>query len=265
MTKPNGTIFINYRKDDSNWNALALYNELQKYFDQDQLFKDFNAIQPGDDFVLSIQRALTKCDVLLVVIGRYWLNVKNNSGMRRLDDPDDFVRIEIATALERGIPVIPVLFDNVPIPTSQELPENLKALSRRQAVDINPNGFEDDVKRLAKAIEKVLGADDPAPSNPKIPKPNGNKIINNPPPGKPDNNLVWGILTTLLCCLPLGIVSIVHASKVDSLYNAGQYEEARQEAAKAKQWAIYAVITGVIFYILYIILVGIGTGLQSRY
>ncbi len=104
-----GTIFINYRKDDSSWNALALYNELQKYFSREQIFKDFNTILPGDDFVVSIDNALRKCDVLLVVIGKSWLDMKDVTGQRRLDDPDDFVRLEVATALARNIQVIPVL------------------------------------------------------------------------------------------------------------------------------------------------------------
>ena len=101
-----GTIFINYRKDDSSWNALALYNELQKYFTKDQIFKDFNTILPGDDFVVSIDNALRKCDVLIVVIGKSWLDMKDVTGRRRLDDPDDFVRLEVATALSRNIQVI---------------------------------------------------------------------------------------------------------------------------------------------------------------
>jgi hypothetical protein len=267
MPKSNGTIFINYRKDDSNWNALALYNELQKYFDKSRIFKDFNAIQPGDDFVLSIENALSRCDVLLVVMGRQWLNVKNSNSIRRLDDPNDYVRIEIATALERGIQVIPVLFDNTPIPSTQQLPDNLKALSRRQAIEINPNGFEDDVRRLAIAIKKVLGEDETTP-----PSTNGihageNKIVNNPPQAKPDNYLVWAIITTLLCCLPLGIVSILHAGKVDNLYNSGQYEQAKIESAKAKQWAVYAVIAGGIVYVLYFILLALGlnTDYNTRY
>jgi len=265
MPNTNGTIFINYRKDDSNWNALALYNELQKYFDKSRLFKDFNAIQPGDDFVLSIEQALSKCDVLLVVIGRQWLQVRNSNNIRRLDDPDDYVRIEIATALERGIQVIPVLFDNTPIPAPQQLPDNLKALSRRQAIEINPNGFEDAVKRLAVAIKKVLKEDDYAPANANHLKSDETKTLNNPPLTKPDNYLVWAIITTLFCCLPLGIVSILHAGKVDNLYSSGQYEAAKQESAKAKQWAVYAAITGVVLYILYFIVLALGSAYTTNY
>ena len=119
-----GTIFINYRKDDSSWNALALYNELQKYFPRESIFKDFNTIRPGDDFVVSIQKALSHCNVLLVVMSKNWLEVTDKHGNRRINDPDDLVRIEIATAIDRNIQVIPVLFDNIPMPTSSELPDH---------------------------------------------------------------------------------------------------------------------------------------------
>ncbi len=260
-----GTIFINYRKDDSSWNALALYNELQKYFSKDQIFKDFNTILPGDDFVVSIDNALRKCDVLIVVIGKSWLGMKDISGKRRLDDPDDFVRLEVATALARNIQVIPVLFDDVPMPRSDELPDNMKSLYRRQFVEIDSKRFEDDVRNLAEAIKKVLpdGVIRVTPENKESNYVSQNQQANTnraTPPlmAKPDNNLVWGILTTILCCLPLGIVSILSAIKVDNLWNSGQHEAAIAEAKKAKQWAIYAAITGAIVGMIYIMAVGAG-------
>jgi hypothetical protein len=243
-TALNGAIFINYRKDDSSWNALALYNELLKYFSREQVFKDFNTILPGDDFVVSIQNALRKCDVLLVVIGKSWLNMTDAKGRRRLDDVDDFVRIEIATALERKIQVIPVLFDDTPMPQPEELPADLALLYRRQFVEIDPKRFEDDVRKLADAIKQVLGESGFRPqyddhvsaqqtryntAQGAQPKDTRQESAL-PPPPKPDNNMVWGILTTILCCLPLGIVSIVYASKVDSYYAAGQYTAAQASA-----------------------------------
>ena len=282
MELTTGTIFINYRKDDSSWNALALYNELQKYFAKEQIFKDFNTILPGDDFTISIQNALLKCDVLLVVMGKSWLGMKDAKGNRRLDDPDDFVRIEIATALERNVQVIPVLFDDIPMPTVDELPANMKTLVRRQFVEIETKRFEDDVRNLADAIRKVLNAIYPS-GNYKHIDPNqqrqtstgtgdggttygarstGNQTSTQTPPaaGKPDNNLVMAIIVTVLCCLPLGVVAIINASKVDSLWASGKHEEARAMAAKAKQWSIYGIVGGVIALVLYFMLVGIGGG-----
>jgi hypothetical protein len=279
MELTTGTIFINYRKDDSSWNALALYNELQKYFAKEQIFKDFNTILPGDDFTISIQNALAKCDVLLVVMGKSWLGMKDAKGNRRLDDPDDFVRIEIATALERNIQVIPVLFDDIPMPSVDELPGNMKTLVRRQFVEIETKRFEDDVRNLADAIRKVLGAIYPS-GNYKHVDPNqhrhgtgsgsstygtrstGNQTStqNIPATGKPDNNLVMAIIVTVLCCLPLGVVAIIYASKVDSLWASGKYDEAKAMASKAKQWSIYSVIGFVVVLILYVMLFGLSNG-----
>lgn len=279
-----GTIFINYRKDDSSWNALALYNELLKYFPKEKIFKDFNTIRPGDDFVESIQRALSKCNVLLVVMSKNWLEVTDKHGNRRISDPDDLVRIEIATAIERNIQVIPVLFDNIPMPTSAELPDNLRSLPRRQFVEIETTRFESDVKKLAEAIRELMpDADEPIHGKQPTPEPKtgnfsnqntGNQHTQKPvyqdqpnqqthnvlPGVKPDNFLVFAIISTVLCCLPLGIVSIIHSTKVDNLWNSGRYMEAKNASNQAKQFAIYSAIAGVVVWGIYLILVVAGAG-----
>ena len=278
-----GTIFINYRKDDSSWNALALYNELLKYFPKESIFKDFNTIRPGDDFVESIQKALTHCNVLLVVMSKNWLEVKDKHGNRRINDPDDLVRIEIATAIERNIQVIPVLFDNIPMPTSAELPDNLRSLPRRQFVEIETTRFEADVKKLADAIMELMppeqpqrAADNRGSANTGGYKPAenaGKQNIQTPNTGgaqhfhaatntgggiKPDNYLVFAIISTILCCLPLGIVSIIHSTKVDNLWNAGQYDEAKRASRQAKQFAIYAAIAAIIVWGIYFMILAAG-------
>jgi hypothetical protein len=257
-----GTIFINYRKDDSSWNALALYNELQKYFAKDQIFKDFNTILPGDDFVNSIDNALRKCDVLIVVIGKHWLDIKDAAGKRRLDDKDDFVRLEVATALARNIQVIPVLFDGTPMPRSEDLPDDLRSLYRRQFIEIDSKRFDDDVRNLAEAIKKILPdgvmrvppeqkrADAAAAEQ----RQQAYQNYQSTSQAKPDNNLVYAIISTVLCCLPLGIVSILSATKVDSLWNSGREAEAVAEAKKAKQWAIYAAIAAAVGWFLYLMI-----------
>jgi len=259
MSSLPGTIFINYRKDDTRWNALALYNELQKYFNKDQIFKDFNTILPGDDFVVSIENALRKCDVLLVVIGPSWLSMKDESGKRRLDDPDDFVRLEVSTALSRNIQVIPVLIDNTPMPKAGDLPENMKSLYRRQFVEIDNTRFEDDVRNLAEAIKKVLPdgsvrvqpeiADDHRGSDTQRRRNDewrgtGSGLV------KPSNNLALGIIATIFC-VPVGIVSILAANKVDALWEEGKKEESVQQSQKAKQWAIIGFVLAGIVWILY--------------
>lgn len=275
-----GTIFINYRKDDSSWNALALYNELLKYFPKESIFKDFNTIRPGDDFVESIQKALSNCNVLLVVMSKNWLEVKDKHGNRRISDPDDLVRIEIATAIERNIQVIPVLFDNIPMPTGTELPDNLRSLPRRQFVEIETTRFEADVKKLAEAIKELM-PDQPIHgkrdlqgniSGQQSSQQTSNQNINRPenvqrPQGntssqgvKPDNYLVFAIISTVLCCLPLGIVSIIHSTKVDNLWNAGQYTEARTASNQARQFAIYSAIAAAVVWAIYFALFAASSG-----
>lgn len=266
-TNPNGTIFINYRREDSNWNALAIYNELQKYFSKDQIFKDFNAIRPGDDFVESIAGALQRCDVLLVLIGSKWLDVIDDTGKLRLQDPDDFVRLEISKALSRNIKVVPVMLDGAKMPQRELLPEPLQNLTRRQLVEIDPTRFEDDVRKLADAIRKILAESGYQTfQEPNIPRPAPQPLITPEPvsqffekkPPKPNNNLVWGILTTILCCLPLGIVSIISASKVDSLYEQAKYADAQKAADDAKKYALWAVGVGAVVWLIYFILVAVG-------
>lgn len=150
-------IFINYRRDDSLWNTQALYNSLQKYFPNNTIFKDFNTIRPGEDFVESINTALDQCQVLLVVISKNWLTVTNANGENRLHDADDFVRIEIATALKRNIRVIPLLFDGVKMPLKEALPEDIQPLIQRQFIPIDNQKFDSDVQKLSEAIKEILG------------------------------------------------------------------------------------------------------------
>jgi len=253
-----GTIFINYRKDDSRWNSLALYNELQKYFTKEQLFKDFNTILPGDDFVKSIEKALQQCDVLLVVIGPGWLHMKDEAGNRRLDDPDDFVRLEISTALSRDIKVVPVLIDNTPMPKELELPENMRLLYRRQFVEIDNTRFEDDVRNLAEAIKKVLPTQTNAhqqrqqkeQENVRLDQRQQSVDMKGPSFQKPSNNLLLAILAVIVC-LPLGVVSLMSSNKVDNLWASGKYSEAISESSKAKNWAIFGYIAIVVIYVLY--------------
>src|SRR3954454_18329783 len=105
-------IFISYRREDSIAYAGRLYDRLQAHFGDEQVFMDIDTLRPGEDFVEAIQRTVASCDALVAVIGRSWLMAQDQKGQRRLDDPEDFVRLEIAAALERGIRVIPALVGN---------------------------------------------------------------------------------------------------------------------------------------------------------
>ena len=129
-----GQIFISYRREESRWSARSLRDRLAGSFDAKQIFMDIDAIALGEDFVKAIETTVAKCDVLVAVIGANWLTSKDDQGDRRLDNPEDFVRLEIGAALKREICVIPVLVDGVKMPRSTDLPEDLRPLVRRNAL-----------------------------------------------------------------------------------------------------------------------------------
>src|SRR5690349_13883457 len=131
-----GQIFISYRRDDSLATTGRLYDHLVKHFSTDRVFMDVDTIEPGVDFVEAIEQAVSKCDILIAIIGPGWLSTSTNEG-RRLDNPEDFVRLEIATALKRNIRVVPVLIDNTPMPQASDLPDDLKSLARRNAFELS--------------------------------------------------------------------------------------------------------------------------------
>ena len=159
MTTPGkGRIFISYRRADSAGYAGRIYDRLTAHFGEDAVFMDVDTIEAGLDFVEVLQNAVQSCDVLVALIGRSWLNIKDETGKRRLDNPEDFVRIEIAAALDRDIRVIPVLVDGVPMPRSTELPDNLKPLARRNALQVNHHSFNADAHRLISQLELALKA-----------------------------------------------------------------------------------------------------------
>ena len=158
-----GKIFINYRRDDSIGMAGRLHDRLAHTFGRDKLFMDVDHIPAGTDFVAHLNSQVAECDVVLVVIGPNWLGVKDESGGRRLDNPDDFVAIEIAAALARNIQVIPVLVDGARMPKASELPDSLKPLARRQAVDVRHAHFGHDAEALVARMREALGDDAAGP------------------------------------------------------------------------------------------------------
>ena len=150
-------VFISYRRQDSPGYVRALYDRLVQHFSSIQVFMDVDDIQLGSDFVSVLDVNLKGCAVMLVVIGKEWLNVCNNNGERRLDNPADFVRLEISRALQRGIPVIPILVNNAQMPSESDLPDDLKPLARRQALELNNKNYDYSTHDLVKALEKYLG------------------------------------------------------------------------------------------------------------
>jgi hypothetical protein len=152
----NGPIFISYRRDDSAGFARAIYDQLVQRFSRERVFMDVDAIEPGVPFDEATQRAVGQSEILLALIGRRWMEPQAGAGPR-LNDPDDFVHIEIAAALSRNIRVIPVLLDGTSMPAEEALPEPLRALARRNAVEIRHSRFASDMERLVEAIRTTLG------------------------------------------------------------------------------------------------------------
>jgi hypothetical protein len=149
-----GGVFVSYRRDDAAYPAGWLVDRLVGRFGAGRVFKDVDSIQPGDDFVEDIMTAVGSCAVLIAIIGVRWLAVTDEGGRRRIDDPEDFVRLEIEAALARNVRVIPVLVDGARMPSAADLPASLQGLARRQALELSPTNF--DTSRLLAVLETTL-------------------------------------------------------------------------------------------------------------
>src|SRR5271165_4570031 len=149
-----GGVFISYRRDDTGGFAGRLYDRLASRLGRENVFFDVDTIPPGRDFIEVLTERVANCDALLAVIGKHWV-LSADSTKRRLDDPEDFVRIEIEAALSRNVPVIPVLVDGAAMPRPEDLPDSLRKLIRRQAVEITHARFDSDAERLTEALSQI--------------------------------------------------------------------------------------------------------------
>lgn len=154
--------FISYRRDDAAGYAGRLHESLERRFGASQVFRDVDTLQPGQDFVKAIEARLVACRVMIVIIGREWLDARNAAGIRRLDDPLDFVRLEVAAGLARpDVLVVPVLVEGASMPAASQLPANLEPLARRHAVSVRDETWDADVDRLVAAVDRVLPPSSP--------------------------------------------------------------------------------------------------------
>lgn len=146
-------VFISYRRADSNDICGRIYDRLVRDFGERNIFKDVDNIPFGVDFVDYLDNQIKECTVLLVVIGPKWIDAVDERGRRRLDDPNDFVRIEIEAALRRNILVVPLLVSGAVMPYAEDLPESLQPLTRRNGIEIRPDpDFHYDMTRLIKRL-----------------------------------------------------------------------------------------------------------------
>ncbi len=155
-----GGIFICYRREDTSGQAGRLYDHLSNRFGKDRVFMDVDTIASGVDFTEKVIGNLSECNALLALIGRHWSAITDSNG-RRIDSPDDPVRVEIEVALQRNITVVPVLVDGAELPQVNDLPPSLQPLIRRQARELRHASFQSDVTRLIADIDEVIGRKQP--------------------------------------------------------------------------------------------------------
>ena len=149
-------IFISYRRADTEGYAGRIYDRLAEHFGDERVFMDVNDIRIGQDFVDAIGDEIIACQVVVVLIGSQWLSLRDAMGQRRLDDPHDFVRLEVGSALKRDALVVPVLLNGASMPSADELPPDLAALTRRNAYEIRHRHFENDMKTLISELTEYL-------------------------------------------------------------------------------------------------------------
>jgi hypothetical protein len=213
-------VFINYRRSDASAHANLLYDWIRERYGEDRVFKDVDSIAPGLDFVEAIEHAIDSSEVMLVVIGKGWL--VDADGRHRLEDVDDYVRMEVATALRRNIRVVPVLVEGAEMPTAAELPEPLANLTRRHAFEINDARTRADRDELLRRLDTILGPPAPDASaspavavRPPDPQPEPVAVVSaspSKPESKPTKSLVrWGWISAggSLFFFPLAAVSVI--------------------------------------------------------
>jgi hypothetical protein len=165
-------VFVSYRREDTSWVAGRLCDYLSSHLGSGQVFMDVD-MSPGVDWKDEIASAISTCDVLLALIGPRWLDATDSRGRRRLDDPSDMAVSEIAAALEQNVRVVPVRVDNALLPTEEQLPERIRRLARRQAVELGHTTFNSDAANILHAIQTAheppgpeaapAGSTEPAP------------------------------------------------------------------------------------------------------
>ena len=156
MSNAAAAVFISYRRQEANWLAAWLHDRLVAHFGEARVFLDIDWIKPGVDFMQVITEAIARSRVLLVIIGQQWLAAEGDGG-RRLDRPDDPVRVELETALRQGLRVIPLLLEGATMPRTGDLPGALAGLARLNALQVGYQSARSDVARLVETLADELG------------------------------------------------------------------------------------------------------------
>ncbi len=182
-------IFISYRREDSGPHAARLRDALITHFGHKRVFFDLDSISLGRDFREAIRQAGASCEVLLAIIGNKWANVRDSSGRLRLENPGDYVRIEISFALQNQLHVIPILVDGAPMPQASSLPVDIRDLAYRQALDVSERHFKQDIQLLVDSLIKKIGGVPPGSSPPpRPPRPTTSRFSDTPEPEPPPSH-----------------------------------------------------------------------------
>jgi hypothetical protein len=197
VTEPahDGKVFISYRRRETAGHAGRLYDRLAEHFGDERVFMDLR-MEPGVDFVETIDAAVGDCDALLSIIGAQWLDMRGADGRRRLDDPDDFARMEVEAALARNVRVIPVLVQEARMPEAEQLPASLAPLARRHAIELSDERWDYDVGRLIEVLDRTLGNGAAPKRKPAPRKPIGVRV-REAAAGHPARAFGAGVLLTL--------------------------------------------------------------------
>jgi hypothetical protein len=196
-------VFVSYRREDASGHAGRLYDLLAAHYGPEHVFMDIDAIPLGSEFRAAIDRAVSSCDVLIALIGRGWVGAADSAGRRRLDDPDDFVRREIESALAHEVVVVPTCVQGAAMPSPDELPASLAPLAGRQGFDLRDAAWQDDVGRLVRRLEHAA-AGQPGGSAP--PRPTAKRRARTKPWSRRRRTLV-----AALGLLALAVVAIAVA------------------------------------------------------
>ncbi len=227
-------IFISYRRDDTEGEAGRLFDDLTRSFGENSVFMDVAGINPGMDFRKAIDDNVASCGVLLAVIGPAWATIADSGGTRRLDNPDDFVRLEIASALARNVAVIPVLVHDAKMPRPDQLPDNLKDLAYRNSVEISHARWNSDVQLLTTALGRYV-----APTAASDTKPvHATVSVQLPPPTAPESKreapkrpnlpLILGVVAAVI--VAIGVIGFMFLRPGDLSAFTGTWTNPTPEA-----------------------------------
>ena len=205
------SIFISYRREDSEGEAGRLYDDLVRAYGANAVFMDVAGIAPGLDFRKAIDDNVAGCGVLLVIVGPQWATITGSDGKRRLDDDNDFVRLEVASALARNIAVIPVLVHEARMPHPEQLPDNIKDFAYRNSVEISHARWNSDVQLLIDALKQYVTTSSATETQPvhatvpvQLPPPVSTDPVPAPSPPKPHTALIVGIVAAVLLLAVVG-------------------------------------------------------------